>query len=122
MILDPHELRKLAYEMRTPANEVFEHKLEELHNGHLVNNHHVILIPQFWCETVFYGLQKILEEFPQMTFGSILDVKSKLRVYTIPSLVRIEEIKIELYNEIDTLILDTIERLLNGTKKPFFMT
>jgi len=122
MILDPNELRKLAYETRTPAAEVFEHKLEELHNLHIVNNHHLIVIPQFWCETVFYGLQKILEEFPQMTFGSILDVKSKLRVYTIPSLVVVEEMKIKLYNEIDTLILDTVERLSSGTKKPFFMT
>ncbi len=122
MILDPYELRKLAYEMQTPANEVFEQKLLELHNKHLTNNHHVVLIPQFWSETVFYGLQKMIEQAPQITFGSILDVESKLRVFTTPSLVLIEGMKLKLYNEIDTLILETIECLANGVKKPFFMT
>jgi len=121
MILDPQELRRMSYETSTPANEMFEQKLAELHGKYLINNHHVILIPQYWAETVFYGLQEMIEEFPQIAFGSILQHKNKLRMHTIPSVVRIEEMKVELYCKIDALILETVERLLKGTKKPFFM-
>jgi len=120
MILDPHELRRLSYEVDTPAGAVFEHKLEELHNKHLINNHHVIMIPQYWCETVFYGLQEMIEEFPQITLGNILQRKNRLVISTIPSTTRIEEMKIRLYCKIDTLILETIENLLQSPRKPFF--
>lgn len=121
MILDPTELRLLARELDTPACGLFEQKLHKLHGAHSINNNSIILIPRYWSEIVFNGLHKMLEEFPRLKFGSIFETGNKLKVYTVSTTVSLEELKFELYNNIDTLILASIEQLINGVKKPFFM-
>ncbi len=122
MIMDPRELRMLGHKMNSQAGAAFEQKLIKLHAAHLMNSSSLVIIPQFWCETIFYSIEEMLEEFPQLKLGSILEVKNKLRLYTIPSATILEKMKVELYNKIDTLILDTVGSLLKGSKKPFFMT
>ena len=122
MILDPRETRALCREMDSPVAKVFEDRLVKLHSEHIMNSSCTVLIPRFWCETVLTGVEEILEQYPRAVFGSILEMKNRLRVYTIPAAVTIEQIKVELYNRIDTLILESVERIANGAKKPFFMT
>lgn len=120
MILDPQETRALCREMDSPIAKTFEERLVKLHSAHLTSKHCTILIPRFWCEAVFAGVKKILEHHPNATFGSIFELQNRLKIYTIPASVTIEQIKVDLYNKIDTLILESVERLANGAKKPFF--
>ena len=122
MILDPRQLRFLSREMDSPACEIFESKLQDLHYRNKIDSSNMVLIPRFWSETVFYGIQKMLKELPNLKIGSIVELKNRLRIYTIPTTGRIEVMKIKLYNEIDTLALETIDRLLEGDKKSFLMT
>jgi hypothetical protein len=121
MILDPTELRLLARELDTPACKIFEQRLHKIHAAHSMNSNSIILIPRYWSEIVFNGVHKILKEFPRLKFGSIFETGNKLRVYTVSSTISLEELKFELYNNIDTLILASIEQLINSVKKPFFM-
>ena len=122
MILDPSELRMLAREMDSPSCEMFEFRLQELYDSRTVNEFNVLLIPRFWSETVFDGLRDMVKEFPNLKFGSIVETSGRLRITTIPATGPIEVMKLKLYNKIDTLVLETIDHLLKGDKKPFFMT
>jgi len=122
MIMDPYELRMLSREMDSPTCEAFELRLKVLHNSHMLHNNNLLLIPKFWCETVFVGFQEMIKEYPNLKFGSVIETKARLRVYTVPSTGSLETMKLKLYNKIDTLVLETIDRLLKGDKKPFFMT
>ena len=122
MIMDPHELRMLSLEMSSPTCEVFESKLKALHSAHMLHNNNLLLIPKFWCETVLIGFQEMIEEYPNLKVGSIIETKGRLRLYTVPATGPLDKMKLKLYNKVDTLMLETIDRLLKGDKKPFFMT
>jgi hypothetical protein len=121
MIIDPHEIRLLSQEIGTPSDDVFEKKLVGLHSSRRLNSSNLVIIPSFWCETVFYGIQEMIKEVPNAKFGSILEFKNRLRLYTIPAAAVVEELKVKLYNKIDTLTLEAVENLMKGHKKPFFM-
>jgi hypothetical protein len=121
MIIDPREIQILGREMSTASDDVFGKKLVELHKSHKLNTTSIVLIPEFWCETVLYGVQEMVKEIPSIKLGSILEFKNRLRLYTIPAYAVVEELKVKLYNKIDTLTLDAVETLMRGTKKPFFM-
>lgn len=121
MIMDPHELRMLSLEMDSPACKVFEFNLKELHGKHMLHNNNLLLIPRFWCEAVLVGFQEMIKEYPNLKVGSIIETKGRLKLYTVPATGPLEMMKLKLYNRIDTLVLETIDRLLKGDKKPFFM-
>jgi len=121
MIIDPHELRLLGRQVGTPSDDVFEKKLVELHVSVRLNTTSLVMIPEFWCETVFYGVQEMIKEVSNIKFGSIIEYKNRLRLYTIPAAAVVEELKLTLYNKIDTLTLDAVETLMRGPRKPFFV-
>ena len=120
--MDPHELRMLSLEMDSPECKAFELKLKALHNAHMLHNNNLLLIPKFWCETVLIGFQEMIEEYPNLKVGSIIETKGRLKLYTVPATGSLDKMKLKLYNKVDTLMLETIDRLLKGDKKPFFMT
>lgn len=121
MILEPHHLWRLTREMDVPATEMFEQKLTDLHNKHVLGNTGKILIPRYWAETVYYGLKKMIDEFPQIRFGSIYADSNTLKIYTVPSHGPVEAMKFEIYNQIDALIIETINKLLKSPKRSQFL-
>ena len=122
MVIDPHEIRLLSREIGTASDDIFEQKLVELHRQRQLNNSNMVIIPSFWCEAVFYGIQEMIKEVPNIKLGSIFEFRNRLRLYTMPASAVLEELKVKLYNKIDTLTLDAVETLIKGPKKPFFMT
>jgi len=121
MIIDPHNIRLLSQQVGTTSDDVFEQKLIELHAAHQMNKSNMVVIPTFWCETVLYGIQEMIEEVPHVKFSSAFEFKNRLRLFTLPASAVLEELKVKLYNKIDTLTLEAVETLLKSPKKPFFM-
>jgi len=108
MIVGPTELRSMGYKLTSDDLKQWASKLVDFHTKHSVSDYISIITPIYWSETILQGLIKIHEEFPQIKFSNIYEKKNKLRVVTVPTHKKVEEMKVELYNEIDTLILDTI--------------
>ena len=121
MILEPHHLWRLTREMDVPAAEMFEQKLMGFHGKHVLGSASTVLIPRYWAETVYYGLKKMVDEWPQIRFGSVYAESNTLKIYTVPSHRPVEVMKFEIYNQIDDLIIEAIDRLLKGPKKPQFL-
>jgi hypothetical protein len=122
MIVEPHELQYMARELDDGVFKEHSEKLIKFHLRHRVNVHSEVNVPMYWAETILTGLKKIQEGFPQMRFGSILEEKNKLKMFTIPTHTPVNKMKIVLYNEIDKLILSTITGLTKGNKKPNFLS
>ncbi len=120
MIVEPRHLEKIAL-LDTPVYEMFENRLTKLHQQYRTNANNSIFIPKYWSETVYYGVQDVISEWPGIKFGSIIEDKHKLMVYTMPTNGAIEKIKRRIYNNIDTLIVETIDNFLKGHTKPSFL-
>jgi len=121
MILEPHHMWRLAREMNVPAAEMFEQKLIDLHKKHSLSTSDRVIIPNYWAETVYYGIVKLIDKFPEIKFGGIYDDKNKLRIYTIPSHTPIVAIKWNIYNDVDKLIIATVDRLIQSPKSRAFL-
>ncbi len=121
MIIEPIELLLMAREAKSQDMERHEAELVAFHSAHKVNDHNAVVVPMYWAETLLLGLKKMREEFPRMRFGSVIEEKNKLRMTTVPAHLQVVKMKIALYNEIDKLILNTIDRLTKGDKKSSFL-
>ena len=121
MIVEPYEMRMMGRELESAEFDVANTKLLDLHEkARSTDNNHVI-IPKYWAPTVLGHVEHMLKEFPQLKFGSIFEHENKLKIYTIPTHRPLERLKVDLYNDIDTLVLKTIDRLSKGDTKPVFM-
>jgi len=121
IIVEPYEMRLLAREMKCDLFKQVELALVELHMEHRVNAHNNVMVPKYWCQTVLTGLTDMLDEFPNLKFGSIIEEKNRLRMYTVPTHRPVEKLKVELYNKIDDLVLNTIDSFVKSDMRPFFL-
>jgi hypothetical protein len=122
MIVSPDELREMAVSLDDSSIKQHAIALLNYHTKHCINNTVRVSVPMYWAETILSGLKKIHEEFPQLKLGSIVEVRNRLRVFTVPTHNKIEDMKIGICNEVDTLILETISRIIKGDKKPGFIS
>jgi len=122
MIVEPSELRMMARYLEGKETEQYADELTEFHSTRRISDRNVVSVPWYWAKTLLPGLKKIHEKFPQMRFGSVLEEKNRLKIYTIPTHLQVEKMKIALYNEIDKLILDTVDHIARSDKKPFFLS
>ena len=122
MIVEPGELKVMAIELDSPVAKQQASNLVDYHIKHRINSTSMVIVPMYWAETLLVGLKKMRKEFPQLRFGSILEDKNRLRLVTVPTHRKVEDMKIGLYNEIDTLILKTIDHIVKGDKKPSFIS
>jgi hypothetical protein len=122
MILEPKVMWGITREMDTTESGDDVEKLVDFYNLHRLNGNTAIILPSYWASTVLAHMEKMVDSFPQMRFGSVLEVKNRLRVVTIPSHVKVDTMKVILYNEIDNLILNVVDELLTREKRPFFLS
>jgi hypothetical protein len=71
-----------------------------------------IELPDYWVKVMFLCLKVISEEFPNIKFGSISCKNSRCKIYTVPTTPAIERMKYELYEQIDLLIQETVNKVL----------
>lgn len=122
MILEPDHLLKLASRLDAPVFDLFGQRLLQLHDKYKVVDHNIVAIPKYWSETVYYGLQDIIDSVPGVRFGSIVEYKNKLMINAIPAFKLTEELKRKVYNDVDTLVIDTVDRLVKNNERPIFLT
>ena len=122
MVVSPDELRKIAINL--DSDDIKQHAIALLnyHTKHRLNKTIRISVPMYWSETILIGLKKIRAEFPQLQFGGIYEIRNRLKLFTIPTHSKVEDMKIGVYNEIDTLILETISRIARDDKKSGFIS
>ena len=122
MILSPHHMWRLAQAEDDKADDKDIEELQNLHGKHRLDPTVSIKIPKYWVPTILAGMKKMVEEYPNMRFGSIIELQGQLKIYTIPSNYSTEVLKLEIYNAVDELIMDTIEEYAGKGNKPWFLT
>ena len=122
MIVEPGELKVMAMELDSAAIKQQASSLIDYHVKHRINDTNIVMVPMYWAETLLVGLKTMRKEFPQLRFGSIIENRNRLRIITVPTHKKVEDMKIRLYNEIDMLILKTIDHIVKGDKKPSFIS
>lgn len=121
LIVEPYEMRMMGRELKSPEFDADFEALSEIHANTRAATHSEVMIPKYWAPTVLSHLKQMLSEFPNLKFGGIIEDKNRLKLYTIPTHRPVELLKVALYNDIDTLVLDTIDRLVKGDTKPLFL-
>ena len=121
IIVEPYEMRMLAREMNCDLFDSASAELIEIHTNARVNTHNSVIIPKYWSVVVLGGIKHMLDEFPQLKFGSIHEDKNRLRMFTVPTHRPVERLKTRLYVELDTMILNVIEGFVKSDLKPFFL-
>lgn len=120
MILEPRHLWRMAREAELPNMKEFSRRLVAEHALRRVNTSNSVMIPEYWSEVVFNGVIDLVSIDPEIKFGNITEYKNKLRIFTIPVNEGIRNVLYDIYNEIDTLIADTIVSLMSDGKGAMF--
>lgn len=109
MIFTPDHMEEINIMIEDPVGEDLREDLLLLHETNRINNMSIIDIPDYWVSTVLQGVLRMSRRFPYLKFGSIIRYRNRLRIYTNPISREIEKMKYDLYNEIDNLILSSID-------------
>jgi hypothetical protein len=121
MIITPIQLMQMARQLTNKSNEAAAVELTEFHKKHSNVTYSSIDIPSYWAPMVLSNMKTMVWKFPRTKFGSILEDKGALRLYTIPTHKQLEDMKFSLCNDIDELILDSLDYLIRSDKKPAFL-
>jgi len=121
MVLDPKVLWSVTREMDDDKAVLAAAELTRFYNLHKLGVHSIVMIPSYWASIVLEGLTEMVEKFPQLKLGSILESKHRLVIHTVPTHRLVENLKYILYNKIDILIMKTIDDLLSREKRPYFL-
>ena len=117
MIVDPAELKTMAVNLGNDISKQHAVNLINYHKDHSANDASMVIVPIYWAETILAGLKEMRVEFPHLKFGSILEDKNRLKMFTIPTFKKIIDMRIALCNKIDMLILETVDRVAKGGNK-----
>ena len=121
MIFNPYQMSALARACVNDESAANVVELKGLLNTMALNRQVGLLIPEYWAGTVFTGLRKIKDEFPQVKISSVMEVKGRLRVVAVPCIKGVEYLLVELANDVDDLILRTLDRWVKGDSKPHWL-
>ena len=121
MILSPLQLSSMNRAMKTPATESDLLKLKKFITHFAINEHVVVSIPEYWADTVLGGLTSLKMDHPNVLFASVTEQRGRLRIVTVPAYRAVTHKIIDIYNRVDNLILQTVDRFAKSEKKPFFL-
>jgi hypothetical protein len=121
MIITPIQLMQMTRQLNSKSNEAAAVELAEFHKKHSNVTYSNLNIPNYWAPMVLSNVETMVWKFPQVKFGSILEDKGALRLYITPTHKRLEDMKFSLYNDIDELILDSLDRFVRSKDKPAFL-
>jgi hypothetical protein len=110
----------MAREIDLPLMKEYSKRLIEEHKSRRFAPHNSVVIPEYWSEVVFNGMLDLIAIDSSIKFGNIVENKNKLRIYTVPINDGIRNVLYDIYNEVDTLIADTIAAFIKEGQGAMF--